>query len=273
MSDEKSRVRWLLGELGSVRRGGDGSVDGVSVSITVDGTHPDDCAVLEVEGRADIVIGTDYVRGPKFLLFERGHLTLSDIGRYCVTANTSDLAAMGAQPIGFFAVVRYPTEMTDEEFSEVMSGIDSGCSTYGMRLLGGDTGSAERLILAGTALGICEVGTALRRDAARPGDVVAVTGQLGGAGAALAAVAANIEDQLGAVTLESVVQCWRETSAQPLAGRAIHSVSRRVAGQDVSDGLRATLRELGEASGVSIMLVLHLTFAYASHAVGQNMTR
>ena len=105
--------------------------------MTVGAASGDDCAVVHIDGSVDLVVGSDYVRGPKFMLYESGHLTLADLGRFCVTANASDLAAMGAAPLGFLSVVRYPSEMSEDEFREVLSGIDQACVQY-LRL-GGDT--------------------------------------------------------------------------------------------------------------------------------------
>lgn len=251
MSDEKVRVSWLVDSLPSVSAGGNTS-DFVD-SLLGPG---DDCGVVRTTGPVDVVIGTDYVRGVKFSLFESGHLTLRDIGRFLVTANTSDLAAMGADPVAFLAVVRYAPDMTDEDFQEVMLGIDEACCHYDLRLLGGDSGSAERLILSGTAVGLCPAGKALRRDAAQPGDVVCVTGPLGGAGAAVALLQAGLDAQVDSADWLALVRRWKEPVAQPEVGLALRAARVRVAAQDISDGLRATVRELSEASRVAVVLDL-----------------
>jgi thiamine-monophosphate kinase len=199
-------------------------------------------------------VGTDYVRGPKFLLYEKGFLGNADIGRFLVTANISDIAAMGAAPVGMLVVVRYPSEMRDEEFREVMVGIDDGCRTYNVRLLGGDTGSAERLILSGTAIGLAAGGKALARSTAEPGDVVIVTGVIGGAGAAVLAAGANLVSSLDPAVWESLLNCWRHPVAQPRLGRWLSGAGFRVTCQDISDGLRATARELGALNSLAVVL-------------------
>jgi thiamine-monophosphate kinase len=231
-------------------------VGGAAHDIEVGGHDADDCAVIHIDGSVDVVVGSDYVRGPKFTLYEAGFLTPWQLGWFCVTANASDLAAMGASPLGYLAVVRYPKEMSDDDFMAVMSGIDEACRASDLRLLGGDTGSAERLILSGTALGLCEAGSALRRCGAEPGDVVAVTGQLGGAGAAVAAVTRDVHRKLTGSAWASLLDCWTAPRAHIDAGRALARTGVRVACQDVSDGLRATAREIGEASHVSVILDL-----------------
>lgn len=245
MGDEKDRVAWLLAELESV----------VPSAWVIEGAG-DDCAVLGPFGDKDLVVGSDYVRGTKFLLYEEGLLSLRDVGRFLVTANASDLAAMGADPVSFLSVVRYSSTMSDSDFQEVMLGIDEACLSYGLNLSGGDTGSAERLIVSGTAVGTCPHGTALLRSRAQPGDVLSVTGRLGSAGAAVAARSQGQWNRLSSQAETELIDAWQRCSAQLPAGLAIRSTGVRVAAQDVSDGLRATAREVADASGVAAVLDL-----------------
>ncbi len=251
-SDEKSRVEWLTQNLVGARSRTLGGV-AFDVGLVLGAEQRDDCAVIEVRQPLDLVIGSDYVRGPKFLLFETGYLSLRDIGRFCVTANVSDVAAMGAVPIGFLSVVRYDRTISDSDFREVMLGIDEGCKEYGIALLGGDTGSAERLILSGTALGVAERGASLRRSSARPDDVVVVSGRVGAAGAAVLAAASGILDDISDNSRAALLDAWRLPVAQPHVGKILSSSGLRIACQDISDGLRSTLAELASSSGVAIV--------------------
>ncbi|MDB4951447.1 MAG: thiamine-phosphate kinase [Gemmatimonadetes bacterium] len=254
MADEKSRVAWLVNALPSIVSGGVHAVQGCDYSIRLDARDSDDCAVVSIDGVGDLVVGTDYIRGPKFLLYEKGFLGNADIGRFLVTANISDIAAMGAAPIGILVVVRYPSEMGLEQFRDVMAGIDDGCRAYNARLLGGDTGSAERLILSGTAIGLTTAGKALSRSTAEPGDVVIVTGLIGGAGAAIQAGRVELVRDLTSAVWESLLDCWRRPVAQPRLGRWLSDAGFRVTCQDVSDGLRATAREIGELNSLAVVL-------------------
>jgi selenophosphate synthase len=69
-------------------------------------------------------------------------------------ANLSDIAAMGALPIALLTVVRYPRSLPDDDFTALMEGIRDACRQVGTPNVGGDIGSAERIILSASALGI-----------------------------------------------------------------------------------------------------------------------
>ncbi len=275
-SNEKTRVRWLASSLGSVNRAKyDSRFIEMGVEVQVGAQDLDDCAVLNVNGPVQLVYGIDYVRGPKFQLYEDGYLSNRDIGRQCVTANASDLAGMGATGVGFLAVVRYPSDFPDHEFREVMLGVDEACDAYGLRLLGGDTGSAERLILTGSAVGACLPGRALLRSNARPGDVVAVTRSVGGAGAAVLASSKHIVDKLESEVWVQLLNAWTGLNAQMEVGQALAASGLRVACQDVSDGLRATVNEIAKASNVDVTLdlsavPLHVGVAEVADVLGKD---
>lgn len=257
VSDEKERVGWLTSSLNSAKNSKtDSDLSRLGVHYKTGAVEADDCAVIDVTSPISIVPGTDYVRGPKFHLYEEGYLGDREIGRYCVTANASDLAAMGAVGGGFMSVIRYPKDFSDDRFREVMLGVDEACEQYGLRLLGGDTGSAERLILTGSVIGFCPIGQALVRSSARPGDVVVVTRAVGGAGAAVLASAEGLVPSLRDDTWADLLRCWTGFNAQMEAGRTLAASGVRIACQDVSDGLQATARELARASDVSIVLDL-----------------
>lgn len=251
-SDEKTRVSWLTTTLQSASGGSFATASGVEVVAGAGAA--DDCAVLRISAPLDLVVGTDYVRGPKFRLHELGYLSDADVARFCVTANVSDLAAMGATPVGYLSIVRYPSSFSDDDFFAVMKAIDDACLAYECALLGGDTGSAERLILTGTAIGSVATGRSLRRSAAKPGDAVVVTGAVGGAGAAVLAADASVVEVLPEAAWSALLESWTSYTAQPAAGQLLARAESRIACQDVSDGLLATLREIAEPSDVSMVL-------------------
>src|SRR5437762_3018688 len=75
------------------------------VSLAVRAEDQDDCAVYDFSDNLSLVVGMDFVRGTGFKLFQEGLLDYFDLGYYLVVANLSDIAAMGAKPIGLTTVV------------------------------------------------------------------------------------------------------------------------------------------------------------------------
>ncbi|BCJ58168.1 hypothetical protein Jiend_15900 [Micromonospora endophytica] len=250
-SDEPTRVAKLVGAFLS---GQSGAVlgDGPHATLTAGADSTDDCAIYDLDGPVTLVVGSDYVRGAKFALYEQGLLTNFDIGYYVVAANLSDIAAMGAAPIGVLTVVRYPHDLDDDAFLDIMAGIHRACTDSGTLNVGGDIGNAERIVLSGSAIGICRTGTALTRRGARPGDHLCVTGPCGILGAAVAyfpkrhANGWTLPEHLE----QDLLAGWRRPRARVAEGRLLCTGGYATACQDTSDGLKATIEQLAAASGV-----------------------
>lgn len=254
-SDEKQRVARLASDFEAAASMGSWSVEGGNVFLRRGVSAGDDCAVVDLHGDLSLVFGSDYVRGPKFALFERGLLDHYDLGYYLVAANISDIAAMGAQPVGVLTVVRYPPDLDDEDFAAVMRGARDAATAFGCDIVGGDTGSAERLILSASAFGICAKGAALTRDGAGDGDVLFVTGELGTPAAAVAYLGDGADPRkLPETVLTELLRPWRRP--EPRVPQGCWLSSERIASscQDISDGLRATLSELSKSSDVGFVV-------------------
>ncbi|MGH3073493.1 MAG: thiamine-phosphate kinase [Gaiellales bacterium] len=130
----------------------------------------DDAAVLD-DGT---VVSTDIlVEG---VHFELARTTARDVGHRAATANLSDLAAMGARPVALLAAFGLPPGFDDA--AEVAAGMRE----HGVPVAGGDLSRAPVLIVSVTALGRSD--RPVRRSGGRPGDVLVVTGPLGGQAAA-----------------------------------------------------------------------------------------
>jgi thiamine-monophosphate kinase len=130
----------------------------------------DDAAVLD-DGT---VVSTDIlVEGVHFDLARTGP---RDIGHRAATANLSDLAAMGARPVALLAAFGLPPGF------DAAAEIAAGMREHGVPVAGGDLSRAPILIVSVTALGRSD--RPVRRSGGRPGDVLVVTGPLGGQAAA-----------------------------------------------------------------------------------------
>jgi thiamine-monophosphate kinase len=149
-------------------------------------------------------------------------------------------------------VVRYPPQLDDAGFRELMAGIHQACTDFGTLNVGGDIGNAERIILSASALGVCSPGQVLTRGGARPGDLLCVTGSCGVLGAAVAYFPKKAERgwELPPDVEEELLAGWRRPVARVAEGRVLSSNVLATACQDTSDGLKATIEQIGSASGV-----------------------
>jgi thiamine-monophosphate kinase len=225
-----------------------------SITVIAGADAQDDCAVLRVQHPVDVVVGTDYVRGSKFYLYERGLLNEFDIAWYLTAANFSDVAAMGAAPVALLSVVRYPLEMPDRAFGRVVDGIAAGCHAVGALNVGGDIGTAERLFLSASALGVVQQGRALLRSGAQPNELVCLTGPTGLAGSALAYFRTTERGahRLSAEDEAVMLRPWRRARARSAEGRLLGSSGLATACVDTSDGLKGALECLTGRSGIGV---------------------
>lgn len=210
----------------------------------------DDCAAYHVKGEQMLVFGSDYVRGTKFHLYEEGYLNNYDVGWYLAGANLSDVAAMGAVPLGLLSVIRYPRRMADSEFTQLLRGVSDGCRAVGALNVGGDIGTAERVILSGAAFGSVEPTGLLRRDAAKPGQLLILTGQTGEAGAAMKLSTAKLLERLNIESREVLLRRWKRVAPRVAHGRVFSNHSGVTACTDTSDGLKGALESLSRSSSV-----------------------
>ena len=197
----------------------------------------DDAAVI---GK-DIVVTTDIVTFDRH--FPAG-MSYEQFGWYAAAVNFSDLAAMGARPIGFTAALALPQTLDIQAAYDIMSGIDQCAEFCGTGVVGGDTKPGPGVV-AGTAIGSMDGRAPLLRTGAKPGDVVAVTGPLGGPAA-------------GFVALDKGIDCQdaKDTLYMPIP-RVAEGVQLSESGivtscMDLSDGLATALKTICSASNVGI---------------------
>ncbi|WP_419728806.1 thiamine-phosphate kinase [Lichenicola sp.] len=213
----------------------------------------DDAAVfMPPAGRELVVCADAMVAGVHFLPDDPSY----DIGRKLLRVNLSDLAAMGAVPLGYLMTVSVPPDLPSDWFEGFSAGLAADQATYGLSLLGGDTTSTTGpLVLSLTILGHVAPGEAVRRNGARPGDGVWVTGTIGDGSLGLACLQGELDDPTGFLA-------DRYHVPQPRLGLAL---SRLVhAAIDVSDGLVQDLGHLCRESGVGA--VVEATLVPASDA-------
>lgn len=200
----------------------------------------DDCALLRPT-RWQQAISTDMlVEGRHFFADANPRL----LGHKCLAVNLSDLAAMGARPVGFTLALSLPAidPIWLQQFSEGMFAL---ADQFDCTLIGGDTTKGPRVICI-TVFGEVEDGSALRRDAAQVGDDIWVSGALGEARLALAHRRGELV--LDSVTLAAAAQRMDAPQPRIALGRALINIAH--AAIDISDGLTGDLGHILERSQV-----------------------
>ncbi len=188
----------------------------------------DDAAVLRPDPDRDLVVTTDtLVAGRHF----ENHWPASDIGHLALAVNLSDLAAMGARPRWALLSLTLP-ESNPDWLDDFLDGFLALASDYRTLLVGGNIASGP-LSVTVQLMGDVEPGRSTLRTGARVGDIVAVTGSLGNAAAAL---------ELGASAPEALVERFHRPIPRIAAGARLVSHARAMI--DISDGLIADLAHL-----------------------------
>jgi thiamine-monophosphate kinase len=161
-----------------------------------------------------------------------------------LVANLSDLAAMGARPLGFVFALAAPPELEIRTLDGLLAGLLEEAEAHGCPLIGGNLSRARQTSVTITAQGSVKRGRALLRGGARPGDRIFVTGTLGGVALEVARAAAGRGKVRGVPT------------PRLRAGRALARMSGVGACIDISDGLLADLDHVLDRSGCSAELDL-----------------
>jgi thiamine-monophosphate kinase len=193
----------------------------------------DDAAVLAMAAGQDVVVTTDLLTdGVDF------HLHACQpwqIGRKAIAVNLSDLAAMASRPVAVVISLALPRQGAAELARALYHGVLDIAQKYEIAVAGGDTNTWDgSLVVSVTALGQVTARGPLRRDGARPGDQILVTGRFGGS---LLGKHFSFEPRVHAALL-------------------LHRQFQLHAGIDVSDGLSLDLYRLATASGCGAALAL-----------------
>ena len=155
----------------------------------------DDAAVFTAPAGRELVLTVDQMlEGVHFLSRDAPDL----IARKLLRRNLSDLAAVAAVPVGYLLATALPPGIGEDWLEAFAQGLRQDQDEYGVRLFGGDSSSAQTHIsLSATLIGHVAPGAALRRNGARAGDLIWVTGTIGDAALGLRARRGELADATG----------------------------------------------------------------------------
>lgn len=208
----------------------------------------DDCCVLPVEsGSGRLCLSVDALEEGVHFLGDWQPITA--LGRRLLAACLSDLAACGAEPLGYLLAVAWPEARDAAEAAELAAALREAEAEFACPLLGGDTDvRSGPLRLEATVVG--RASEPLLRSGGRPGDSLFVSGALGGAAAVVTA-------RLAGESLEGRGAAWADAEARFLRPEPRLELGRRLVGRahaviDLSDGLVEDAGRLAAASGLDV---------------------
>jgi thiamine-monophosphate kinase len=213
------------------------------------GTVGDDAAVLAFAGE-NLVVTTDVLVDQ--VHFSDQTTSAQDVGWRSAAANLSDLAAMGAIPLGITVGLGLPPDTNVQWVEDLYRGLAACLERYDTGIVGGDIYRSTVRTVAITAFGRVESSTVIRRDAAVPGAAIMVTGDHGKSKAGLELLLdVNLGKELNLIDRQELIRAHQRPLPRLDVVPMINQLQPEyVAGMDSSDGLLDAISQLCRASGV-----------------------
>jgi thiamine-monophosphate kinase len=227
-----------------IRRLAGRTIVGVRVGIG------DDAAVLDLPRGHELLVTTDLsIEGTHF---RRDWHPANAVGHRSLARGLSDIAAMGGEPLAAFLSLALPKALPQKWVDEFFRGFLALARRYSVMLAGGDISQADVVAADVTVVGSAPKGKAVRRSGAKPGDVVYVTGALGGAAAGLQ----HVSRGAFRVSRKGMDSVQRHFYPEPriAVGRWLRQRKLATAMIDISDGLSTDLAHVCEESGAGAIV-------------------
>jgi thiamine-monophosphate kinase len=255
MSNERTEIS-TLGEFGFIDHLTQNNETRLASTILSVG---DDAAVIDHFGKQTVITTDMLVEGIHFDLM---YTPLKHLGYKSVVVNLSDIYAMNAVPTHITISIAFSNRFSLEAMDEFYEGVYAACEKYEVDLVGGDTTSSQKgFVISITAIGEVSPGKYVRRSTAQKGDLLCVSGFVGGA-------------FLGLTILEREKRIFAETGAQPdledqayIVGRLLKPEARKDIVEffgdaeivptsmiDVSDGLSSEALHLCKQSNLGCLI-------------------
>lgn len=206
----------------------------------------DDCSVISLDDR--------YLISTSDMLIEKSHfpkdMSFYQMGFKAVTVNVSDLASMGAKPLGFLLNIGVYKDLLLSDFQEIINGVNDSCNYYNIPFIGGDTNQSDEIILSGTALGeVSKEYTPMVKYGFNEKDLVCITGKIGLASLGFKLLNEDLTDLFDRYPYlsEDYCQLCINEALKPFAqlddGKILIENSVKTA-TDITDGLASEVYEL-----------------------------
>jgi thiamine-monophosphate kinase len=205
----------------------------------------DDAALIDTPAGFELAITKDAIsEGVHFLGSEDPPL----IAQKLLRVNLSDLAAMGAKPYVYFLAIMLPKSAHEGWIERFAEGLRQDQERFGIHLAGGDTIATQgSLSFSITALGLVPAGHALRRNGAKPGDKIFVSGTLGDSALGLMSLQKHLDARLSKDDRKFLEQRYFLPEPRLVLGEQLRGIAS--AAIDISDGLVQDLEHICTNSG------------------------
>lgn len=209
----------------------------------------DDAAILNLERDRALVVTTDMLVDG--VHFSDRTTSPEDVGWRAAAANLSDLAAMGAAPVGITVALGLPGEVAVSWVEALYQGLWECLQSYQTPLVGGDICRSPVTTVSITAFGQVVEERAIRRFIAQPGDAIAITGFHGNSRAGLELLLhPECGQHLDEISKKALIQAHQRPKPRLDILEHIGDASRAIAGMDSSDGLADAILQICRCSGV-----------------------
>ena len=219
----------------------------------------DDAAVIDHFGRQTVVSTDLLLEG---IHFDLSYTPLKHLGYKSIIVNLSDIYAMNAMPTQVLLSIGFSNRVSLEALDEFYAGVYAACEEHGVDLVGGDTSTSQKgLVISVTAIGEVAPDLFVKRSGAKAGDLICVSGELGG-------------EFLGLTLLEREKKIFETTGAQPdlegqsyIVGRLLKPEARKdiieyfaeakikpTSMMDISDGLSSDIMHICKESNVGCVI-------------------